>query len=609
MEITKCWRIILAYKWMIIFLSLSALITSISLTYILPEKYDSIAIVLVRPQEKMKFAPDEGGKEALNFPISQLAPFDAASKTYIEVIKSRSVVEKIVHALELDKHETIQSENFYKESSKHFKEKATRYISRILQILKYGRTESVDPFTRAVEKVQKNLSLRTTKDTYIFEITSTSTEPREAAAIANTAAEIFIDYMLDAKKKESLGRRLSLASQLRESERDLGESRLALEQFKKKHRTFSLPEEYSGKLKIINELEADLEKSEVKLAGLLYTYTPSHPAVLAVMAEKDRLMQSLVELKKQVDNHPAKEKQLEDLRLRVKMAEEAYAFINKANEEIHIQEANNSSEIRIVSRAVPPTYPSGPIKIYYALAGLSTAMVFAVMFAFFLEFQAMRLRSIEDVKVALQLPILSTIPVMKPCLISPTDLRKLPHGHRRKLVSVGMVMFLAFLTPDWSWKHPSREDPGHPQVQPTVRTVRWQQSYLSYQHPAGEQFTFPLPNLERSPEGVTVEITLDTSSDRPSWLQFDRERLYIHGTAPITAENRTYDLIFRAQAEHGGESRLPLYLTIRGQPEPAPPSISTEVPPSRPPQQSEPAPSDRATKRGCLLKILKGEPC
>jgi uncharacterized protein involved in exopolysaccharide biosynthesis len=556
MEITKYWRIILAYKWMIIFLSLSALITSISLTYILSEKYESIAVVLVRPQEKMKFAPDEGGKEALNFPISQLAPFDAASKTYIEVIKSRSVVEKIVHALELDKHETIQNENFDKGNLKHFKEKAKRYISRILQILKYGRTENVDPFTRAVEKVQRILSLRTTKDTYIFEITSTSTEPREAAAIANTAAEIFIDYMLDAKKKESSGRRLSLAGQLRESERDLGESRLALEQFKKEHRTFSLAEEYSGKLKIINELEADLEKSEVKLAGLLYTYTPSHPSVLAVRAEKNRLTQSLIELKKQVANHPAREKQLEDLRLRVKMAEEAYAFINKANEEIHIQEANNSSEIRIVSRAVPPTYPSGPIKIYYALAGLSTAMVFAVMFAFFLEFQAMRLRSIEDVKVALQLPILSTIPVMKPCgLISPTDRRKLPHGRRGKLVSMAMVMFLASLTPGWSWKHPSREGPEHPEVQPTLRTVRWQQSYLSYQHPAGEEFTFPLPNLERSPEGVIVEITLDTSSDRPNWLQFDRERLYIHGTAPITAENRTYDLTFRAQAEHGGESR------------------------------------------------------
>jgi hypothetical protein len=176
----------------------------------------------------------------------------------------------------------------------------------------------------------------------------------------------------------------------------------------------------------------------------------------------------------------------------------------------------------------------------------------------------MRLRSIEDVQVALQLPILSTIPVMKPCgLISPTDLRKLPHGNRRKLVSMGMVMFVAFLTPDWSWKDPSREDPEHPQVPPTLRTVRWQQPYLSYQHPAGVPFRFPLPTLERPPEEVPVAVMLETPSASPSWVQLDHAGLHIRGTAPITAADQTYQLIVLAQAEDGRESRLPLYLTTQ----------------------------------------------
>jgi hypothetical protein len=171
------------------------------------------------------------------------------------------------------------------------------------------------------------------------------------------------------------------------------------------------------------------------------------------------------------------------------------------------------------------------------------------------------------------------------------------------------VMFVAFLTPDWSWKDPSREDPEHPQVPPTLRTVRWQQPYLSYQHPAGVPFRFPLPTLERPPEEVPVGVMLETPSASPSWVQLDHAGLHIRGTAPITAADQTYQLIVLAKAEDGRESRLPLYLTIRGQPEPAPPSIPTEAPPSMPPQQSEPAPSDRAIKRDCLSKILKGGRC
>ena len=591
MEIARCWRLMMTYKWMIIVLSISALTTSICLAYMSHEKYESISIILIRPQEKMKFSQNMANKEILNFPVSQIAPFDAPRNTYIEVIKSRSIVEKIVLALELDKDNTIPGDNLYKEVLKHFKEKVKEYINWIVQISKYGRTENVDPFTRVVEKVQKNLSLRAAKDTYTFEIAYISTDPKEAAAIANTATEIFIDYMSDANKKESTGRQLSLAGRLHESEKELAESRQALQQFKKRYKIFSLSEEYSGMLKIINDLQTDVEKSEAKLAGLLYTYTSSHPSVSVVMVQRDRLMQSLAELKKQVDDNPAKEKQLEDLKLRVKASEEAYSFINKAYEDIRIQESTNSSEIKIVSRAVPPTSSAGPIKIYYVLAGLFTALVFAVTLVLFLESQGARIRSIEDVKNALQLPILSTIPVMKPSsLISSTDLRKLPHHHRPKQLTVGAVMLVALLSTDWSWRHPSRPESEHLSVQPPPTTVWWQQAAVSYQHPAGEQFTFPLPNIVHSPAGVPIEVTLDASGDRPNWLQFAPDRLYIYGTAPVTAENRTYHLIFRVQPEHEGESRLPLLLTITGHRDPPLPALSTAAPRSAPPHQSKPLP-------------------
>jgi hypothetical protein len=97
--------------------------------------------------------------------------------------------------------------------------------------------------------------------------------------------------------------------------------------------------------------------------------------------------------------------------------------------------------------------------------------------------------------------------------------------------------------------------------------LRWPPLEASYQAPAGEPFVFPLPPLAHTPAGRPVDVTLEASDDEPSWLQLDRERLSISGTAPLAAEDRTYRLMIRAHAEQGGDSQLLVLLTITGQPD------------------------------------------
>ena len=102
-----------------------------------------------------------------------------------------------------------------------------------------------------------------------------------------------------------------------------------------------------------------------------------------------------------------------------------------------------------------------------------------------------------------------------------------------------------------------------------------------YQAPAGEPFVFPLPPLAHTPAGRPVDVTLEASGDAPSWLQLDRERLSIGGTAPLVAEDRTYRLMIRAHAGRGGDGRVLVWLRIIGQPDRRP------VTPQRPPHQME----------------------
>lgn len=412
MELQRYWRIVLAYRRLIISLSFSSLITSVLVMGALPDKYKATALVLVRPERKIEVARQKPGKEILDFPLSQLAPIDAPSKTYIEVIKSRAVVEGIVSALALHEKKRIPSANFFQELVEQFKENVRDYSDGIVHILKYGRIIRVSPFMKAVEDVQENLSVQPTKDTYVFQLSFLG-QREEAAAVANTAADVFIQHMLTANAREATGSREFLGRRLHDSEKEVERARLAVREFKEKHGTFSPAEEYSARLEVISDVEKDLEKKRATLSGLRTLYTPDHPRVVGLQIETDQLTQSVARLKSDIASRAEREKELENLKFHVKVSQDKYEALSKEYEDALIQEAQNVSEIRVVSLAAPPTYPSKPIRYYYIGGSFAAVLIFATGLVFFLEFQNARLRSIEDVRATLQLVVLATIPVVK----------------------------------------------------------------------------------------------------------------------------------------------------------------------------------------------------
>lgn len=151
--------------------------------------------------------------------------------------------------------------------------------------------------------------------------------------------------------------------------------------------------------------------------------------------------------------------------------------------------------------------------------------------------------------------------------LAPFFSQPLPRYQRTKKVVLVLLSVAALLTAYWWWKdfnglglvQPDRQSPPH--------RLQWQPLQISPHYRAGEPFEFPLPRLEGMPEGMPVEVTLEASGDQPSWLQLDRERLHIRGTAPLVAANQTYRLSVRAHTAQGSDSRLLVLLTITGEPD------------------------------------------
>jgi len=397
-----------AHRWVFLLLLLSALITSATIAFSLPDEYVATALVVVKPHERLRLEQNRKDKETGDFPVTQLAPIDAPSRTYIEMIKSRLLAERVVRRIGLDRRKEPPAESRWV----RVKQSLQALLSNSWEFLQYGAVRPQDPLEKAVRYVRRNCTLALTKDTYLFDITCGATDREDAAAIANASAEVFIAYAAGVNRQESGGNRVFLEQQLRDSEAVLAQARRALTAFKDRQATFSLQEEYANQLKTISGLETDLEKTEAKLAGLLNEYTRDHPKVLSLLAEKERLKQSLAQLRHERVVLPDKEKQLEDLRLRVKAAEDNYTVVTKALAEARIQEQSQVSEIRVVSPAVPPAYPAKPIRIYYVAGALVAALLAGAGAVLLAESVWPRLRSAADVE-RLGLRVLATIPRVK----------------------------------------------------------------------------------------------------------------------------------------------------------------------------------------------------
>jgi uncharacterized protein involved in exopolysaccharide biosynthesis len=411
MEFYRIWQILISNKWLLIWLPLVAAGFGLGLTYVLPELYEATALVLVRPFEDIKFNSSGGGekKEMLDFPVNLSAPIDAPSKTYMEVIKSPAVATKIVEALQLDVEQPKQYGSAFEATKDKFKSWIKNTIRTVRNYSKYGRDIPASRFDMALEGVQSSLVVAARKDTYAFDITFRSGDPREAAAVANMAAEIFLAQSSEAYRSESARARGFIEAQLDQSRKALEEARAAKLAYEKEGGTFELNSEYKEKLKNVEDLENTLAKDEGKLAGLKRTRIEGSPSVFAEEAEIAELKRQISAVRAQLATCPAKETRMNPVALNESLAQKSYEFFLKNYEEARVKESETATEIRIVSRAVPALYPIKPVKYVYVGLSFAMGLVVAIAWALFVESLDPRVRMIRDLDDEFGVPVLGGV--------------------------------------------------------------------------------------------------------------------------------------------------------------------------------------------------------
>src|SRR5260370_36461067 len=117
-----------------------------------------------------------------------------------------------------------------------------------------------DTLSKGVNDVSKGLVLKSYEDTYVFEIKYSGEDPQTAAAVANTTARLFIEFIEKIRSSEAKDSADRLKRELEKSRQRLVDARESLRDYKATHRVFLYQPEYDAKLKVISDLTVELAK-------------------------------------------------------------------------------------------------------------------------------------------------------------------------------------------------------------------------------------------------------------------------------------------------------------------------------------------------------------
>jgi polysaccharide biosynthesis transport protein len=357
----------------------------------------------------------------------------------------------------------------------------------VAQRLNLQRTDrGVDlPMDAAVTRLKSQLSVRRFRDTSLIEIGVYGTDGRKAADIANTIAEVFERDRLEVKRQQTQKGLDKLRDEALQQEEQVRKAQEKVEKLRKeldvpvfgtvklsdmtiqelqRQLTSARVEEVSRETRldevkkldvrqlrstismlisdnIVQNLLQSLSDLETKLETMKQDYGPENPAVLSMLAMRDKQEQQLDERLQgiirgfEVDYQMAKarvdelQKQVDDAKsANLVLESERYRpFVNAQREEelqtrlyeaikMRIQQASIEMEVprspvEVLDRAEPPApqaYVRPNMWLNVAM-GTFVGLVLGVALAFFIEFLDTSIKKIDDVERYLGLPVLGVV--------------------------------------------------------------------------------------------------------------------------------------------------------------------------------------------------------
>ena len=221
------WRVIRARKEIVIAVFLLLVLTGVLITYARPKVYAGSAVIQVK-EEKSRL--DVFGREALRFDPLFL-------RTQFEIIQSAPVIEEVIRRREFET-KLSKAYGYDAFSPEKIRENTFKLLSNALNVQHYRDTNLIE-----IKVFLRELG------------GDTEMAPYEAAAAANTIAQVFRDLEMDRSRRSTETALNALLESLEEQRKKVAEASKKVEEIRQQYglaimRTSSGSDTATGKLKV-----------------------------------------------------------------------------------------------------------------------------------------------------------------------------------------------------------------------------------------------------------------------------------------------------------------------------------------------------------------------
>ncbi|MDB5874134.1 MAG: hypothetical protein JWQ07_3576 [Ramlibacter sp.] len=369
--------------------------------------------------------------------------------------------------------------------------KSDRVAERVLQMLpadqepvKRWREESLTkatPQAWLAHKMQTLLDVKPARESNIINIAWTGRSPAEAAKVANTFAQAYLDVSLELKTNPAKRYAEWFDDQVKLSRDRLGQAQDKLSAFQQQSGIVSSDEKGDYETARLNDLSqqltamqtrarpgpgsaeqnpvvatlrADVARMEAKVSEGAATMGAAHPTMQRLNAELASLRSRMsaesghagslaegasrsakqreAELERAIGDQKAKvlaltrqRGQLSVLQRDVDSAQKAFEAVSASAAQSRLQSVANQTNMVRIASAVEPTEKAGLSGFQTMVVAAVGGLLLAIAGVLLLELGNRRVRSVDDLAMVTRLPILATVPTAG-AMLMPLRLRNAP---------------------------------------------------------------------------------------------------------------------------------------------------------------------------------------
>ena len=278
-------------------------------------------------------------------------------------------------------------------------------------------------YEHLIRRLRQNLSIRF-RESNIVTVSFEGRSPAKAQEIVQTLADIIIQGNLTSSKIEA-------SSAIRFIQGQLATYRAKLEKSEEKLREFK--ELYSHTLPVATRMNEQLVDLKIELNNLLVDNTEVHPRVIQTRklieniekqrdeqmarAQKEGIPIDPTEYARLISSVPRQEQQLAKLQRDYMVNDRIYESLLQRLETAKISEtleqSDKGTKFRILESARLPIEPVKPRKPLIIFGGLIVGLGLGCALVYFLEMSDTSVRSLDEARTLLELPIFGVIPPIR----------------------------------------------------------------------------------------------------------------------------------------------------------------------------------------------------